>query len=577
MTQFPIPESALANHIATLGKTGSGKTSTGKLIVEHAVEQGDRVCILDPIKSDWWGITSSGDGKKPGLPFTILGGPHGALPLPPTSGKALGQLVGSGKLPLSILDMADFEKAGDLQGFFSDFAASLMRHMRGVLYLVLEEAHEFAPKERAGFGNENQAIHFAKKLATAGRSKGIRLIVATQRVQALHNAVLGSCETMIAHRLTTAADQDPVLKWVKANAGKDVLGEVTTSLSSLPTGTAWVVSGEAQMFERVAFPKFSTFDNTATPDRGDGEQTVVTAAVDEAALRDIIGAAVDEAKANDPKTLKAEIARLTKELMAAQRAAPVEAEPTDEQIMAHPEFQAMRQDRDHFQAGFEDYRERIKRASHALGLRTLDELDDEDFEKSLKPAVVAPVTAPAKIAAPRPVPTPVERPKALVDVVTGPEPLNPTARAVAELLKAIAPDGVTWDDALLLTGRRPGSGDSGKARKSLIDAELMLTGTQVTASDKLCRDQSFGFGQWPAPEELVDTWTAKLRGPGGDILADLYANGPATREEVGRRIGKSHTSGWFGKGMKDLSRTGIVTVSGGNLSLHPYFVRAAEE
>jgi DNA helicase HerA-like ATPase len=60
---------------------------------------------------------------------------------------------------------------------------------------VIEEAHEFAPKERAGIGAENMAIHWAKKLATAGRSKGIRLIVATQRVQALHNAVLGSCET----------------------------------------------------------------------------------------------------------------------------------------------------------------------------------------------------------------------------------------------------------------------------------------------------------------------------------------------------------------------------------------------
>jgi hypothetical protein len=36
-------------------------------------------------------------------------------------------------------------------------------------------------------------------------------MVATQRAQALHNAVLGSCETLIAHRLTTPADKEPVL------------------------------------------------------------------------------------------------------------------------------------------------------------------------------------------------------------------------------------------------------------------------------------------------------------------------------------------------------------------------------
>lgn len=329
---FPIPDTALAAHTAVLGKTGSGKTSTAKLIVEHVVAEGDRVCILDPIKSDWWGITSSADGKKPGLPFTILGGPRGSVGLPASSGKALGQLIGSGKLPLSILDMVDFE-AGDLQRFFSDFAGALMRNMRGVLYLVVEEAHEFAPKERGGFGNENQSIHWAKKLATAGRSKGIRLIVATQRVQALHNAVLGSCETLIAHRLTTPADQDPVLKWMGANTDKEAQGQVGASISSLPTGTGWVCSGEAQLFDRIAFPRFQTFDNTATPDRESGERTVVTAPVDEEGLRAILGAAVDDAKASDPKALKAEVARLTRELSKVQRA--VAAPPAPERVVAN--------------------------------------------------------------------------------------------------------------------------------------------------------------------------------------------------------------------------------------------------
>ena len=122
MTRFPIPETALSNHIAILGKTGAGKTSTSKLVIEHVVAEGDRVCILDPIKSDWWGITSSSDGSAPGLPFTILGGPHGSVPLPATSGKALGQLVGSGKLPLSILDMADFERAGDPKALKTEIA-----------------------------------------------------------------------------------------------------------------------------------------------------------------------------------------------------------------------------------------------------------------------------------------------------------------------------------------------------------------------------------------------------------------------------------------------------------------------
>jgi len=309
----PIPDAVLEQHTAILGKTGSGKTSTAKLAIEQVVPKGARVCVLDAVKSDWWGLTSSADGNRPGLPFHILGGPHGHVPLHSSAGKAIGELVATGALPLSIIDMADFE-AGGLQRFFVDFAPALLRKMRGVIYLVMEEAHEFAPKERAGFGAENMAIHWAKKLATAGRSKGIRLILATQRVQSLHNALLGSCDTMIAHRLTAPADQEPVLKWLKANAAKEVTEKVSKSLSSLRTGTGWICSGEARVFELVQFPRISTYDNSATPTADAGEHKVTTAPVDHDRLRAIIGDAVKEAEADDPKALRAEIARLKRDL-----------------------------------------------------------------------------------------------------------------------------------------------------------------------------------------------------------------------------------------------------------------------
>lgn len=306
-----IPEEVLRHHTAVVGKTGSGKTSTEKLIIEQVVAAGARVCVLDTAKSDWWGLTSSASGRSAGLPFQILGGPKGHVPLHSSAGKAIGQLVGSGKLPLSIVDMADFEPGG-IQRFFVDFAQSLFKSVRGVVYLVIEEAHEIAPKERAGFGAENMAIHWAKKLATASRTKGIKLIVATQRVQALHNAVLGSCETLIVHRLTMDADQEPVLKWLKG-ASKEKASVVGESLASLPTGTGWLCSGEAQLFEKVAFPKFKTYDNTATPDHDTAEVDVKMATVDQVALRALIGEEVTKAEADDPKKLRERISVLERD------------------------------------------------------------------------------------------------------------------------------------------------------------------------------------------------------------------------------------------------------------------------
>lgn len=314
-------DTILHQHNAFLGKTGSGKTSTAKLAIEQIVRSDPdaRVCVLDPIKSDWWGLTSSADGKKAGLPFYILGGPRGHVPLHDSAGKAIGELVASGALPLSIIDMADF-KPGGLQRFFNDFAPALMKRMRGVVYLVMEEAHEFAPKERSGIGAENMAIHYAKQLATAGRSKGIRIMVVTQRTQALHNALLGSCDTVFAHRMTAPADQGPVKNWLKANVSKDIFEKVSASMASLKTGSAWICSGEAQVAELVQFPKITTFDNSATPTGNEASQEIKTAHVDQDKLRAIIGSAVKVAEADDPKALRAEITKLQSTVKALEKA-----------------------------------------------------------------------------------------------------------------------------------------------------------------------------------------------------------------------------------------------------------------
>src|SRR6266851_6495144 len=91
LKSHPIPDAALDADIAILGKKGRGKTFTAKGLVERLLTMRRRVLVLDPL-SVWWGLRASADGKSPGLPIAVLGGPKADIPITSTSGRALGEL-----------------------------------------------------------------------------------------------------------------------------------------------------------------------------------------------------------------------------------------------------------------------------------------------------------------------------------------------------------------------------------------------------------------------------------------------------------------------------------------------------
>lgn len=560
MTKHAIPVEVLAQHTAILGKTGSGKTSTSKLAVEQVVADGFHVCVLDTIKSDWWGLISSSDGKKPGLPFKVLGGPRGHVPLHASAGKAIGRLVGSGKLPLSIVDMADFEPGG-VQKFFSEFAAELMRSMQGVLYLVIEEAHEVAPKERAGFGGESICLHYAKKLATAGRSKGIRLIVATQRVQSLHNAVLGSCETVIAHRLGTPADQAPVVGWLKANTDKATAADVESSLSSLPTGTAWVCSGEARIFEKIAFPKFSTYDNARTPTRDSHGHNVKTAPVDLDELRAIMGDAVAEAEANDPKALKAQIADLKKQLSGKVAVTVATGGKLDEEIKAAVDKAIAEARPKIFAEGrrvgdAEGEKRALARAADAVaGLKSGDATLAALPARAATSATVSTLSPPTK---PSPAP-------AITSAQRAPTTGVQIPKAERLILTALAqyPSGRTKSQVALLTGYSSAGGGFKNALGALRSKGWIEGSHILRATDKGA--EALGpFDPLPLGEALLQHWYGQLGKAERAILTALAQSYPAalTKDQIAQRAGYDSGGGGFKNALGRLRTLELITGRG---------------
>ncbi len=141
---FSIPDAALAQHIAILGKTGSGKTYAAKGVVERLLARGERIAIVDPT-GVYWGLRLDAKGKK-ASPFEIVifGGRHADLPLMAGDGERLAEIIGTSTTPV-ILDTQQMGVGARTQ-FFTAFAEGLLRYNRGPLHLVLDEAHLFAPQ-----------------------------------------------------------------------------------------------------------------------------------------------------------------------------------------------------------------------------------------------------------------------------------------------------------------------------------------------------------------------------------------------------------------------------------------------
>lgn len=314
-----LPDAALQQHIAVLGKTGSGKTFAAKaVIVEPLLERGRRVGIVDPTDA-WWGLRSSRDGKGPGFPVLVLGGDHGDLPLPAAGGAAVARLLVEQNV--NLVASTKHLTVGERTRWFIDFAGTISRLNRGPLHLVIDEAHNFAPQGKVPDPDTGRMLHAANTLASGGRSIGVRLTMITQRPQKLHKDTLTSADTLIAMRVLAPHDRQAVEDWIKGCGDISTGKEVLNSLAGLARGEGWVWYPEGGHLRRAKFPGIRTFDSSATPTDGHAVKAPKAAAeIDLTEINRALADAVKEAEENDPKRLRAELAKVRAQLKALESA-----------------------------------------------------------------------------------------------------------------------------------------------------------------------------------------------------------------------------------------------------------------
>jgi uncharacterized protein len=327
MTKLPFPERVLHQHIATLGKTGAGKSSAMRVIAEHLLDKNRRVAIIDP-KGDWWGLKSSADGKSAGYPVITFGNFKEEratdVPINEQSGKHVAELIATGNRPC-VLGFRGW-MPGQLTRFWLDFAPTLFNANEGELYVIIDEVHNFAPKGKIMDPQAGKCLHWTNRIMSEGRGLGLTFFIASQRPQKVHNDTLDNCETLIAMRVTHPRSRDAAEEWINAKGDPKFEKEVLGSLAQLKRGEAWVWSPENGFGpERVQFPMFQTFDSFAPPQVQKKVSQAGWAEVDLDQVKQKLATVIAEAKANDPKELKAEVFRLRQEL--AKKPASVTSAP----------------------------------------------------------------------------------------------------------------------------------------------------------------------------------------------------------------------------------------------------------
>lgn len=315
-SNLELPLKAVTERFALLGRTGAGKSYGTRVLAEELLDADQFVIVVDP-KGDWWGVRSSYDGRKGGYPVLIMGGEHGDVPLQPGSGKFVAEFLTAERVS-TVLDLSDFEEQ-QMYHFVADLGKWLYQLSRGkrlAAQFILDEADEFAPQS----GMAGQAAHSLgamQRLQRRGRGRGWGLSVLTQRSQSIHKGMISQAGTLIAMQLSHPKDIEPVENWLSANASPQIAKEVVEQLSHLAEGEAFICS--PKMLGRKAikfrFRKIRTFDSMRTPEPGEAQAAPKKLAeVNLKSVEKQMAATIAEAKANDPKELKEEIARLNQEL-----------------------------------------------------------------------------------------------------------------------------------------------------------------------------------------------------------------------------------------------------------------------
>jgi uncharacterized protein len=341
--KLTLPVDTVTQTIVVYGGKGMGKTNFGRVLIEELDACGQRFAVLDPI-GVWYGAQYSADGRGAGLEVVVLGGLHGDIPIEPTGGAIVADLVADEDANV-IVDISrrpngSMWSIGERTRFVTDYATRLYERQgerRRPIMQVIDEAGRFVPQMIPhGAPEIAKCVGVIERLVEEGRNVGIGVCLITQRSARMNKSVSELAECMVAFRTVGPRSVDAIIDWFGEHVEKSRWKALVESLRSLPRGCALVVSPGWLAFEGEVDTRLAqTFDTSATPT---GQERRVTGRARKPDLKryeEKIAATVEKAKADDPRELRRRVADLEKQLRGQPPAAPKVVEKpvlTDEQV-----------------------------------------------------------------------------------------------------------------------------------------------------------------------------------------------------------------------------------------------------
>ena len=571
---------------AFMGRRGSGKTYAAGRLVELLLEHGGQVVIIDPV-GVWWGLRFLADGKTPsGLNIPVFGGWHGDMPLPPTAGKVMAELVATRSTSM-VLDVSDMTGA-DQRRFVADFCRELLhakKRARSPVLVVYEEAQEFVPQHVRG--DQAAMVGAVEKAIKLGRNFGIGAALISQRPQAVNKDALNQAEVMLAFQLTGPQERKAITGWVQETGAGD--RSIADDLPGLKPGTAMVWSPQwLRVFGQHRILKKKTYDASATPEVRSAELARKLPPIDLDEVRTALKGVEDEIAGNDVDALKAEVARLRREVAKGKAAAPA---PAPAKVVEVVPPRVIRQ-LEAFEAKAVKVNLMLERVVEevatiqAAGIGLRRELEDKGRGKTAV-AVPGVNSRPLAIEVADPVPTPKRRggetvtlvhetafygtlpgPPGKIDGVAGSD-LKRGARRILATLKARHPQRLTADQLAVLCVMTKTGGTWATYIGQLVGRGLVdRSGGTFGITEAGLAEPTESI---PPVREIVEEWKqyGDMRGKARDVFETLTLEHEATADELCRRFGMTKSGGTWATYRSLLVGYGIVKPAGKSLHIHP--------